>query len=107
MQAGPGEETIREALVRMDAAILKLYDLPPRLERQLLDLFEGVERKGVGCDFRGYYPEGLDAYVPLHELISEEYERSTLDAFLRRHKPTDSPEVLAALRGAAEAYAEE
>ncbi len=57
-------ESVRTALLRMDAAILRLYDLPPRLERQLLDLFAGVERKGVGCDFRGYYPTGLDAYVP-------------------------------------------
>lgn len=107
MQVGPTDVSIKRALLRMDAEILRLYDLPPRLERQLLDLFQGVERKGVGCDFRGYYPEGLDAYVPLHELISEEYQRSTLDVFLRRHKPTGSPEVLAALRGAAEAYAEE
>ncbi|MCK4660397.1 MAG: N-6 DNA methylase [Phycisphaerae bacterium] len=107
MQARPEEKTVREALLRMDAEVLKLYDLPPRLERQLLDLFQGVERKGVGCDFRGYYPEGLDAYVPLHELISEEYQRSTLDAFVERHQPAKSPEVLTALRTAAEAYAEE
>ncbi len=107
MQIDPTKDKIKEALLRMDAEVLRLYDLPPRLERQLLDLFEGVERKGVGCDFRGYYPEGLDAYVPLHELISEEYQRSTLDAFLRRHEPTESPGLLRALRGAAEAYAEE
>ncbi len=107
MKIGPSKDSIRQALLRMDAEVLRLYDLPPRLERKLLDLFEGVERKGVGCDFRGYYPEGLDAYVPLHELISEEYQRSTLDAFLRRHKPTESPELLRALRGAAEAYAED
>ena len=107
MKIGPTKDNIKQALLRMDAEVLRLYDLPPRLERQLLDLFDGVERKGVGCDFRGYYPEGLDAYVPLHELISEEYQQSTLDAFLRRHKPTDSPELLRALRCAAEAYAEE
>ncbi len=107
MEIGPSHDSIRQALLRMDAEVLRLYDLPPRLERQLLDLFDGVERKGVGCKFRGYYPEGLDEYVPLHELISESYDRSTLDAFLRQHKPTESPEVLAGLRGAAEAYGEE
>ena len=107
MQVAPSDESIRQALLRMDAEVLRLYDLPPRLERQLLDLFEGVERRGVGCDFRRYYPEGMDAYVPLHELISEENQRSTLDAFLQRHQPADSPEVLTALRGAAEAYAED
>ncbi len=107
MELAPSEDSVRQALLRVDAEVLRLYDLPPRLERQLLDLFAGVERKGVGCDFRGYYPEGLDAYVPLHELISEEYQRSTLDAFLHRHEPTESPKLLRALRGAAEAYAEE
>ena len=94
-------ENIERALLEMDAAVLRAYDLPPRLERQLLDLFTGVERKGVGCEFRGYYPPGLDAYVPLHELISEGYARSTLGRF--REAPRDvSPETLAALRTAAE-----
>jgi hypothetical protein len=97
---------IQEALLRMDAAVLRAYDLPPRLERQLLDLFTGVERKGVGCDFRGYYPPGLDAYVPLHELISEEYARSMLGRF-REAPRAVPPDVLAALRTAAEAYGEE
>ncbi|MCH8880887.1 MAG: N-6 DNA methylase [Planctomycetes bacterium] len=101
------EEAVQRALLAMDAEVLRLYDLPPRLERQLLDLFEGVERKGVGCKFRGYYPPDLDAYVPLHELISEDYARSTLGAF-REHPPLDpSSPVLAALRSAAEAFAEE
>jgi len=90
----------------MDAAALRAYDLPPRLERELLDQFRGVERKGVGCKFLGYYPPGFDAYVPLHELISEDYARSTLGRF-RESPRTVSPEVLAALRTAAETYGEE
>lgn len=103
----PSPSVIQQALLRMDAEVLKLYDLPPRLERQLLDLFKDVERKGVGCEFRGYYPPGLDAYVPLHELISEEYARSTLDAF-RKHGPLEqSSPVLAALRTASEAFGED
>ena len=77
--------------------VLKVYDLPPRLERQLLELFTGVERKGVGCDFRGYYPPGLTAYVPLHELLSEDYQRSTAGALAKRFQPVRSKEALAAL----------
>lgn len=101
------EEAVQRPLLALDAEVLRAYDLPPRLERQLLDLFQGVERKGVGCKFRGYYPSGLDAYVPLHELISEEYARSTLDAF-RKHAPLEqSSPVLAALRSASEAFGEE
>ena len=72
----------------------------------MLDLFTGVERKGVGCEFRGYYPPGLDAYIPLHELISEDYARSTLGRF-REAPRTVSLDVLAALRTAAATYAEE
>jgi hypothetical protein len=48
---------VKQALLLIDAEVLKLYDLPSHLERQLLDLFTGVERKGVGCDFHGY-PSG-------------------------------------------------
>ena len=107
MSVGETESEVRAALVRMDAEVLRLYDLPPRLERQLLDLFEGVERKGVGCEFKGYYQSGLDAFVPLHELISDEYARSTMEEF-RQQRPLDSSSpVLAALRSASEAFAEE
>ena len=49
------KDAVQQALLALDAEVLKVYDLPPRLERQLLDLFTGVERKGVGCEFRGYY----------------------------------------------------
>ena len=97
---------IRSALRAVDAEVLRLYDLPPRLERQLLDLFAGVERKGVGCEFGGYYPEGLDAFVPLHELLSEEYSRSTAENLRRSHVPLTQGSVLNALRMAASQVAE-
>ncbi len=64
----PDEATIRQALLELDAAVLRLYDLPPELERELLSIFDGVDRLGVGCTFRGYPPawtsrpvESLDA----------------------------------------------
>jgi hypothetical protein len=101
------EESLKKALLSLDAAVLRFYDLPPRLERQLLDVFAGVERKGVGCDFRGYYPSGLEAYVPLHELISDDYERSLLGNFRRNHRLEESETVLAALRNAADHFGEE
>ena len=34
-------------MLQIDAEVLRLYDLPPRLERQILDLFAGWERQGV------------------------------------------------------------
>ena len=48
--AAPKAESVRTALLVMDAAVLRAYGLPPHLERRLLALFDGVERKGVGLD---------------------------------------------------------
>lgn len=56
MVVGPDEAAIRRALLDLDAAVLRLYELPPALERQLLTIFDDVERPGVGCTFRGYPP---------------------------------------------------
>jgi hypothetical protein len=96
----------KQILLQIDALVLKGYDLSPRLERQLLDFFNGLQRP-VPFSFTGYYPADLDTFVPLHELISDEYARSTLGRFREQHKPTSSPEVLAALQQAVGAFAEE
>ena len=52
----PDEPAIKRALLDLDAAVLRLYGLPPALERELLSIFDDVERPGVGCTFRGYPP---------------------------------------------------
>ena len=77
-------------MLALDAEVVKLYALPPRLERQLLDLFTRVERKGVGCDFRGYYPAGFTSYLPLHIMISERFQRAAADATADSFKPGES-----------------
>ncbi len=92
---------LKRALLEMDAAVLRAYDLPPRLERQLLDLFTGVERKGVGCDFRGYYPPGFTSHLPLHVLISDRFERAAADGVSERFAASPSPYVRAVLAAAA------
>ena len=94
-------EGIKRALLDMDAAVLRAYDLPPRLERQLLDLFDGVERKGVGCDFNGYYPPGFTSYLPLHMIHSERFQRAAADATADRFIPDESDAVTEALSAAA------
>ena len=38
-------------MLRVDAEVLRLYELPPKLERQLLDLFAGWPRLGVPFSF--------------------------------------------------------
>jgi len=92
---------VKQALLALDAEVLKLYNLPPRLERQLLDLFTGVDRKGVGCDFRGYYPPGFKSWLPLHVVISDRFEQAAADATADRFKPGESEYVLDVLSAAA------
>jgi N-6 DNA Methylase len=100
----PTNAEVRDALLAMDAAVLRAYALPVRLERQLLDLFNGAERKGVGCTFGDYFPAGFKSLVPLHKYISAGDRGSTVDQVATRMKPDESSAVTAALRAAAEAF---
>jgi len=93
-------------LQHVDAEILRLYDLPPRLERQLLDLFSGFRRRGVPFNFSRYFPEDFKPYFPLHVYLSEEYQRSTAGALRKRYKPVTDPVILAALDHAVKAFEE-
>jgi hypothetical protein len=104
---GPSEKEVRDALMAMDAAVLRLYALPARLERQLLDHFRGYVRRGVGCDFGDYFPADFKSLVPLHKYISSAYRRSTIDQVAERMKPGESAHVLASLRSAAEEFGED
>lgn len=49
-------------LLEIDALIMRLYDLPARLEKQILNLFYGKERP-VPFDFKGYPKEGLNTCI--------------------------------------------
>ncbi len=55
---------------RIDAEVLRLYGLPPHLERQLLDLFSGVERRGVPFEQQEYFPQGFTEILRLNELLA-------------------------------------
>jgi hypothetical protein len=97
-------EKKKQYLFAIDAEILRLYDLPPRLERQVLDLFAGCPRKGVDFNFDRYYPEGFESWIPLHEYLSEEYQRSTPSFVNEWVKKNRSPEIIKALKVAVEAF---
>lgn len=99
-QPDPDPAVVRGKLLAMDAAVLKAYDLPPRLERQVLDLFTGMSRKGVGCPFTGYYLPGFSSYLPLHVLLSEGFQRARADVTSDRFKPGQSEHVREALAAA-------
>jgi hypothetical protein len=90
------QEVKKETLLELEAEILCAYDLPPILERELLDTFQGKERP-IPIAFNGYYPNGFKAYIPLHELISKEFENARADKLLQRIILIDDPEISEAL----------
>jgi len=67
---GEDDEVLNRLLVEIDAEVLRAYDLPPRLERRLLDYFRGHEKeRRVNHAFQGWLPEDFTAYMPLHEYL--------------------------------------
>ena len=95
-----------QLLKRVDAEILRLYNMPPRLERQLLDLFIGYQRPGVPFRFIRYFPDGFTPCFPLHMYLSESYRHSTAGALRARYEPMTDPAMLAALEHAVEDFGE-
>lgn len=64
------DEVLDSLLLKIDAEVLRAYDLPPRLERRLLDFFRGQEKdRRTFQPFTGWMPESFTAYVPLHEYL--------------------------------------
>lgn len=94
------------AAIQIDALILQSYDLPPRLERELLDLFAGHARVGVPFQLDRYFPEDFEPWVHLHEYLSEEFQNSQASALLESHRTFDAPEISEALRRATEDFEE-
>jgi type I restriction-modification system DNA methylase subunit len=101
---GDSEIAVREALLRMDAAVMKAYGMPVHLERSVLDLFrlpqtnkKSRRRKGVGCTFGDYFAPDFKSLIPLHKYISSAYRKSTVDEVAARMKPGESAHVRARL----------
>ena len=94
------ESKRKQILLHLDSAILRLYSLPPRMERKLLDLFANYPRPGVPFGFTAYYPPDFRPCFPLHEYLSEEYQNSTAGALLNRPREPVPENVKAALKRA-------
>lgn len=104
------EIDIKEAKKKMlaiDAEVMRLYDLPPMLERQVLDLFDGWPRKGVDFKFERYFPKKFESWIPLHEYLSENYQRSTASFVNKWVEEVRSPEIIKAFEIAEEAFKED
>ena len=73
----------KDILLRIDAEVLKLYKLPPQLERQVLNIFWGYPRP-VPVEFTGYIPLENDSWIPLHMYISDQFRESTHQKIMER-----------------------
>ncbi len=90
------DEKKRQLLLSIDAEILRLYQLPPRIERELLNFFEGIQRKGVDFKFDRYYETGFESYIPLHIYISNDYRNSTFKNVQKWVDRNRTPQVIEA-----------
>lgn len=55
---------------RIDAEVLRLYNLPGHLERQVLDLFIGEKRLGVPFEQDQYFPREFKEPLALRDLLA-------------------------------------
>ena len=62
-------------LNEIDATILRAYDLPPRLEKELLEFFRDEPRPTLH-EWSHWLPKNFQSYIPLHEFYSENYRKS-------------------------------
>ncbi len=76
LQLDSGYTEAARLLTAIDAEVMRLYGLPPEMERRVLDLFQGVQRKGVDFPFKGYYPKDFDLPISLYEYLSGQYSGS-------------------------------
>lgn len=90
--SGRFERRCTELLIELDAEILAAYDLPPRLERLLLDLFADEPRPGP-VNFTRYYPADFHPALPLWRLVSGDVEAASARRTLERVPALDIPEV--------------
>jgi len=80
----------------IDAAVLGAYNLPPRLERHLLDYFNGSRRQ-VPFKFAHYFPEDFKPWFSLADYLSGRFKHATAGNFAK-----DCSEAPPAFRDAVE-----
>jgi hypothetical protein len=64
------EAQLKQLHWQIDAEVLRLYNLPASLERKLLDLFEGIRRRGVPFEQTEYFPQGFTDLNRLSDLLA-------------------------------------
>lgn len=90
------EDVLRRICLQIDAVILKAYNLPPRIERNLLDFFRGHQRR-VPFPFTEYFPVEFKPTIPLWMYISDDYQRCRADYLVSRIPQITDPVLVDAL----------
>lgn len=89
---------IQHLLFQIDAIVLKGYGLPPRLERKLLDYFDGFGGyRPVGYPTEDYFPQSQTSYIPLHVYLSNKYRTGTVEKSIRELPNITDPNLVEAL----------
>jgi hypothetical protein len=89
----------------IDALVLDAYDLPPKLERELLDFF-GDSPRQVPFEFHRYFPSDFKPCFPLREYLAEDFHEFTAGE-LRKRTTRPPEDILKALEVAAKRSSEE
>lgn len=79
-------------LNEIDAEVLRAYDVPPRLEKRLLERFRG-EKRPVVHTWEHWLPPDFDLAVPLHEFLSGQFSKATGNWVISTFKPLPSDEA--------------
>ena len=90
------EHRARHAILAIDAILLRVYNLPPTLERELLDFFRGFERR-VPFKFTEYVPANFGPNIPLWMYLSSEFANCNSRFLLENIPRIDDPALIEAL----------
>ena len=89
-------EMARRSLLEIDAILLRAYNLPPRLERELLDFFRGFKRR-VPFDFTEYFPADFGPNIPLWMYLTTDFANCNSNFLLASIPKIDDPALVDAL----------
>ena len=90
------EVRARNILLQIDAVILRAYNLPPWIERKLLEFFRD-EKRPVPFEFGDYYPKDYGPTLPLSLYVSPNFSISRGSHILRTIPKFDDPAMTEAL----------
>jgi hypothetical protein len=90
------QDRARNILLQIDALILRAYNLPPWIERKLLDFFRG-EKRPVPFQFGDYYPQDFSPTLPLWLYVSPNFANCRGSHILQTIPKFDDPKITDAL----------